>query len=180
MTHLVISLLIAGCGSSDVAAAKLSLDGPARVRVDQLGPVVGPRVVLDDGTEPAVQLAFEPQGVARYHDGVVIAEAPGEVLITASHAGSQVTWTLVVDPAMVLRIKDAPAALSVGDTRALEAVARIGDKVVDAGQVGWSSTDPEVLEIAADGSLTALGPGRVWVTATTRSGAQSMVEIDVR
>ncbi len=181
MNHLVFSLLLAACGPEEAATnMSLELDGPARVRVDQLGPVVGPRVLLEDGSEPQVDWALSPEGVASIQDGAIVAVAPGEVQVTASYAGHEVSWVLIVDPAMVMQIRGAPPELSVGDTLVLEASARVGDTEVDPGAVGWSSSDPELLQVAADGSATALGIGRVWVTARSRTGAQSMVEIDVK
>lgn len=177
MIQLAVALLLA-CG--EAPPPELLLDGPARVRVDQLGPVSGPRVVLPDGTPAAVDWTVSDEGVATVVAGEVVAEGPGEVQVTGEHKGQHVTWTLVVDPALVVRIQGAPGSASVGDMLQLTAIASIGDEEVDSGTIAWSSSDPDLLEVATDGSATALGSGRVWVTARSRGGAQSMVEIDIR
>ncbi len=181
--NLLAIAVLAGCGGGQtVAEASLLLDGPELVRVDRLGPVAAPpRAVLSDGGVPeGLQWSVDPPEVARIDGDRVVAEAPGRARITGTWNGQSVDWTLAVEPAMTLRIDGAPARLSVGDTLSLRAVGLIGEEAVDPGAVTWSSSDEELLPVDPDGSATALGPGRVWVTADSPSGAQAVVEIDIR
>lgn len=185
MHRVALALLVgsytAGCGGSGTVDAELALDGPARIRVDHLGAVQGPQVVLSDGTEPqGVVWTVSDGGVARIDGDSIVAEAPGEAQVTGSWEGQAVSWTLVVDPAMILHIQNARPRVSVGDMGTLRASATIGQESVDPGEVTWSSSDAELLTVAADGTYEALGTGRVWVTAKTANGAESMVEIDVQ
>ena len=181
MSALVLATVLYGCVGEPEATLELSLDGPARVRVDTLGAVDGPGAVLTDGTQPeGVEWTVSDESVARVDGDDVFAEAPGEVTITGTWQEQAVSWTLVVDPAMVLMIAGAPPSLAVGDMRRLRALGTIGEESVDPGAVSWSSSDSEILEVTADGTITALGPGRVWVSAKNPAGAESMVEVDVQ
>ena len=178
---VLMGLYSIGCGGEATTELELALDGPARIRIDHLGAVQGPGVVLSDGTEPeGVVWTVSEQGVARVNGDSLVAEAPGEVMITGTWEGQTVNWTLVVDPAMVLHISGARPRLSVGDMITLRANGTIGEESVETGEITWSSSDSELLTIAADGSVEALGTGRVWITAKTANGAESMVEIDVQ
>lgn len=181
MHALVLSFLVGCGGEAEAPEHTLRLEGPERVRVDELGPVSLPSVVLDDGTvAEGLTWTVGEGSVAKVQGTGVVAVAPGEVEVTGTWQGQTVTWTLVVDPAMNLHIEGARATLAVGDTLALRGVGSIGDTSVDPGAVAWSSSDAEILSIGADGAATALAPGRVWVSGVTGGGSKATVEIDVQ
>src|SRR5688572_3827333 len=133
------------CGTSSPA---LELEGPAEVRVNRLGPVHGPKVVLDDGSIPTgVIWSVSKEGVARLSGDQVIAEGAGEVDIIAEWEGARVEWTLIVEPATLLSLVDPPPRLKVGERRAMVVRATAGERHVDPGPIEWEVSHPEVLRV---------------------------------
>lgn len=157
---------------------ELLLDGPSEVRVDHLGPVPAPRVVLGDGEVPEGLIwSFSRPGVASLQQGTFLAEGPGEVEVVAEWEGERVTWDLVVEIRTELSFVGAPAALAVGDAVDLRLTATQGGEPVDATAVAWTSSDDSVLSVDG-GHLVGVAPGTAFVTASAR-GASAMVEVTV-
>ena len=154
------------------------LDGPSEVRVDHLGPVPAPRVVLGDGTDPEGLIwSFSRTGVASIADGAVVAEGPGTVSVVAEWEGERVSWDLVVELRTELSFVDAPANLAAGEAIDLRVAASRGGEPVDPQAVEWTSSDDQVIAVVA-GHARAIAPGTAFVTART-GGASAMVEITV-
>lgn len=171
------TLLLVACGSPEPAS--LVLDGPDRVRVERLGGVDGPAVRLDDGGAPdGLSLTLSRDGVARIEDGRVVAEGPGEVVVRAEWEGQRVEWTLRVELETTVAFVRPPDTLSVGEQARLGVAVSTGDRPVAAPAVEWSSSDPGVLRVDAQGAAEAVAPGQAWVTARS-GGGQAMAEIRV-
>ncbi|MCA9491344.1 MAG: hypothetical protein KC621_15540 [Myxococcales bacterium] len=157
---------------------ELMLDGPSEVRVDHLGPVPAPRVVLGDGEVPEGLIwSFSRPGVASIQHGTLLAEGPGEVEVVAEWEGERVAWDLVVELRTELSFVDAPAALAVGDAVDLHLTATEGGVAVDAKAIDWTSSDDAVLLVDA-GHLKGIAPGTAYVTASAQ-GASAMIEVTV-
>ena len=170
-------LTLAAC-SGEEEPPLLVLDGPARVRVDRLGAVMGPDVRLDDGSVPRGLIwSLSPHGVARFDGQTVVAEGPGEVRVIAEWEEQQVEWTLVVELATMLAFVDVPATLPVGGEVELQLEARMGEETIDPGPVDWSSSDPAVVRVT-NGRAYGVAPGMAYITAHAR-GAQAMAELEV-
>ncbi|MEQ1501135.1 MAG: Ig-like domain-containing protein [Myxococcota bacterium] len=177
-THLLVLL---GCGAP--GRPELQLEGPVEVEVDRLGPVEGPRAVLDDGTEPeGVVWTVSQPGIARVDGDRIVAEAPGEVQVVAEWGGARVAWTLRVDVEAALAFVAPPPTVRVGEPVTLAITATSGGAPIDPGPVRWTTSNPAVLTVAAGGPLscavTGVAPGMVYLTARARS-ATAMVELEV-
>ena len=77
-----------------------------------------------------------------------------------------------------MRFVDPPATVDEGDTIALRVEVLDQRGTVMRNQVVWATSDPRTATVRSDGSLTALAPGRVVVSATS-GGRQSRVELEV-
>lgn len=168
-------------------APELHLDGPTEIRVSELGPVDAPMVVTRDGTALVPGFAspeggpiwtFSRPGVARIEGGRIVAEGPGQVVVTTEWEGSRVEWTLRVELHTVVWFVDPPATLTVGELRRLQIAARAGGVDVEPGTVGWSSSAPQVLAVDPFGIASANEVGTSYLTAQTAIGS-AMVEVDV-
>lgn len=109
----------------------------------------------------------------------VTAEAPGAATITASittdgGATHQATCAITVtEPAVpVSRVEISTAAMlntvEKNDTLQLEAVVYPTDATNQA--VSWSSSNPDVASVDADGTVTGAAPGKTVITAKTEDG----------
>ena len=168
---------VAACATPAGQSLDLKLSGPALVRVDRLGAVDGPDVVLSDGSVPdALRLEAAPSAVATVEQGQVHARSSGEATVTAHWQGQQVTWKLVVSPSEYLSLQDPPLGIPVGDRLELLVVnqhqARVGGEHLD-----WSTSAPEIATVE-DGWVTGHATGVVFVTARG-SGSQLVVELDI-
>ncbi|MBL0170615.1 MAG: Ig-like domain-containing protein [Gemmatimonadaceae bacterium] len=100
--------------------------------------------------------------------GVVSALAPGTARITATSEGKTGSATIVVIPVPVasVQITPASAALLIGATQQLTAVARsAGGSVLSGRSVTWTSGAPNIASVSANGLVTALAPGTAIVVA---------------
>lgn len=169
--------LTLACGAPE--EPELRLEGPSEVRVESLGPVDGPKVVLDDGSSPEGLIwTLSRDGVARLVGDRVIAEGPGDVEVAAEWEGERVSWTLHVELATMLVVVEPPSSVPVGATRRVTVAATAGDAEIDAGRVVWTTSNPEVLAVDPSGTVTGLSPGVAYLTAQAR-GASAMVELEV-
>ena len=149
------------------------------VRVDRLGPVIGPRVGLDDGSEPhGIIWSVTEEAVATIDGEEVIAVGPGEARVVGEWEDQRIEWRLLVELATRLSFVDAPAILRIDEVIALKVEARRGEEPIHAGEVQWDSSDPQVLRIDG-GRVRGRSPGMAYVTARAR-GAQAVIEIEVR
>src|SRR5688572_13921537 len=123
MPYGVVTLV--ACGAYEPPA--LVLDGPEHLRVDRLGPVEGPRVELEDGTEPeGVIWTLSREGVAHVEGDRLVAEGPGEVQVVAEWEDQRVEWTLLVELGTMLAFVQPPSRLKVGQEVPLQVEARVG------------------------------------------------------
>jgi Bacterial Ig-like domain (group 2) len=175
-------LMLLAC--AEATLPELALDGPAEIRVSELGPVVGPEVRTGDGevvlpgVEGPVQWSLSRPGVARFEGGVVVAEGPGQVVIGARWEDAQVDWTLRVELKTVVWFVDPPMSLAPGESRKLQVAATAGGVHLDPGRVLWVSSDPQVLSVDPYGIVTANEPGTSYITVRTSVGS-AMVELVV-
>ena len=118
-------------------------------------------------------------------DGLVLSGATGKLPLTvvATVPGTQpfthrVEVLMVPGPAASVEILRAPSRLLVGQRAHLTATPYSvhGDRATDP--IAWRSSTEDVVRAAADGVLTAVGPGRATVSARA-GGAQAEVAIEV-
>ncbi len=175
-----VAWLIAWGCVGGVSTPLLALDGPDRVRVQSLGPVDGPTPVLPGGESVSdVVWTVTPDTVAQLGEGGVIeAIGPGEAVIRGDWQGQSVSWILVVEPAILLVFREAPAHLTAGQTATLNVEGRLDEKVVDTGMLKWSTSDSAIAVVDELGVLTAVAPGMVYVSAASSTG-EAMLELTV-
>jgi len=111
-------------------------------------------------------------------DGMVTGRSPGQAMITAETGGKKAEFPVTVTPVPVATVVVAQdtAPLAVGATRQLTATTRDAAGGTLTGRtVTWSSSDTLRAKVSATGLVTATGPGRVTITATSegRSGTAS-------
>lgn len=174
-----VAAAVLGCGQP-AEERMLVLDGPAKVRVEQLGVVAGPAARLSDGSAAeGVEWTVTPAQVAVVKDGVVEAIAPGEATITGAWKGQTASWRLTVSPAVTLVLRGVPEKLLVGESKQIEAHQRLADGfALVTSPVTWVVSDPSRLTIGGDGLVTGVAPGVVYVSASA-AGGDAMAEIEV-
>ena len=137
----------------------------ASVRVlDQAGAEMADPGVAWSSREPSVATVDASGGVT--------AVAAGRTFVTASTAGLADSVAVRVAPRpWILRVEpDSIELTAVGQAAALSAaVLDRGGTAMDAGAPAWTSSDPAVAAVDAQGVVTAVAPGSATVTASVDS-----------
>lgn len=107
--------------------------------------------------------------------GVVTARAAGEVRIAASAGGQSAVATITVLAREVASVQVTPVALSVRVRRTAPLEARALDaegQILSDRTIVWSTNDPTIATVSAQGVVTGVAAGATTITATTagRSG----------
>lgn len=108
--------------------------------------------------------------------GIVTAVSNGATQITATfgHASASATVAVAQEPASVAILPESARLSTVGETVQLEAVVYdSGDAAIPGEAVSWSSSEPAVATVDANGLVTAVSRGTTQVKAT--SGNASML-----
>ncbi len=109
--------------------------------------------------------------VARVSDrGVVTAAGAGTTQITVSSGYATATATVSVEQAAD-SIEITPSSIRlvrVGETGQFTAVVYdANDRIIPGAAVGWSSSNPEIATVDANGQVTAVSPGSALITASS-------------
>lgn len=116
--------------------------------------------------------------------GEVVAVGHGAAVITATSEGRSATSTISVVPRPIASIEISPAVatLNVDATRQLEARLTAADGSVLTGRlVEWSTSDPAVATVNADGLVTGEGAGQATITATSEGqSATATITVESR
>jgi acetyl esterase/lipase len=177
-----------GRSTIEVAPATVTLGAPSVVTVtarDAFGdPVQGAQVVLSaTGADHSI-VQPAPTGANGAATGTFGAASAGRRTISAAVGG--VTWeqtagVVVEGPPEVVEVTVSPgqASLLMEQTVQLSAVARDeGGDPVPGATVAWSSADPDVATVDADGRVTAMAPGTATITAAS-AGRSGTAEVAV-
>jgi len=111
--------------------------------------------------------------------GMVTARREGTTTITALAEGKRASTTLTVTPAPVAAVAIAPTAiaLEVGDTQRATVQPRDGrGNLLTGRSVTWTSSDPGVATVGADGAVVGIARGQATLTARveTRSATAAV------
>jgi serine/threonine protein kinase/alpha-tubulin suppressor-like RCC1 family protein/uncharacterized protein YjdB len=101
-------------------------------------------------------------------DGAVVGVSPGQATVSAEVESRRQTATVTVAPVPVASVAVVPARLTVavGEHTALAVSARDArGRALQGREARWSSSDPTVAQISADGVVTGLGAGSTVITA---------------
>ncbi|MGH7505997.1 MAG: Ig-like domain-containing protein, partial [Longimicrobiales bacterium] len=107
-------------------------------------------------------------------NGMVTGVAPGVATITASAEGAvgQAAITVRLPAVASVTVSPASASLNAGDAQAFVATAHAADGTVLTGRpVTWTSSDPAVVTVDAQGSALAIAAGTATITATVEGVA---------
>jgi serine/threonine protein kinase len=114
--------------------------------------------------------------------GSLVAKRRGTAVIVAESGGvaRAVTVTITAAPVVDVVIDGVPPVLVVGTTALLRAIVRAARSADNDGSrgVAWKSSDPAIATVAADGTVTARGPGRATIIATSE-GVQGEARVTV-
>lgn len=113
--------------------------------------------------------------------GLVIALSPGTTTISATSEGRTGTTAVTVIAPTVATVQVSPgtAAIPVGQTTALNAVARdAGGTVLTGRTVNWTSSNGAIASVNGNGLVTAVSLGNATITATV-DGIQGAATVQV-
>lgn len=161
---LLMSLVSCGNVRQDVLSVSIDEDvlGLSKGETYRLSVTVDP----GDATDKVNWVSTDLNVVAVSDDGLVTAVAAGDAKVVAEVQGvldyCQVTVAGVPVDTVCLNITD--HSLSLGETVRLEASVLPED--ADVAEVVWTTSDPEVASVSADGLVTALDGGVSYVRAS--------------
>lgn len=172
ITMVALLALLVGCAPTP---ASIKFDGDAKVTVHKLDAVdVNKATVLDaDGKaidpQPPLTWAVTPDSVAKLDGTKVTPVANGEATVTASVGEVKGTYTFAVALPDKVEIAGytAGSAWPVGQSATLTATVKAGDAVIEGETVTWSSSDANIAEVGADGTVNGKAAGTATITATS-------------
>lgn len=162
-------------------AAEL-LDLQARINDPQIALGLQPSITMmvDETQEPEFQASITPSeaslpkvqwttsdpSVATVEEGIITATGIGEAMITAFCGNAVATCAVTVEiPLKAIVLSKTEAAVAVGETISLEAAADPEDTT--RFDIIWSTEDPAVATVAADGTVTGVAAGTTNITASS-------------
>jgi hypothetical protein len=177
---LVVVLTAAACSrkpaSIDITPKKVTLYGLEE----------GKRLtarVLDKKGEPmarTVSWSSSDDKIVTVEEGRITAKAPGKAQITAKHEKISASVTVDVVDVRTFEIQPPVGELvgPLGSRLPLLLVARSSKDELVALQVEWSSSDPKIAEVTADGIVTSKAKGTASISAKV-GDLQAVSEIQV-
>ena len=118
-----------------------------------------------EATLPQIIWSSSDPNIVVVENGTLYGMSVGEATITAKCGDLEATCVVTVEiPLEAIQINYQQAALAVGDTLKI-AVWPVPDRATNF-DITWVSSDPAVATISDNGSVTAIAPGTVTVTAT--------------
>lgn len=159
--------LLSGCPGPTESSEPV-LDGISVVRVTALGPVPAPHVSVN-GTAVPVSWRTEDTAVVTVEGMDVHAIGAGEAILVGEWQGHSLTWTTVVELPIAIRFDAPPGRIAVGDTQALSIIVE-----GSADGVEWSTSDPGIVTVTADGQVTGVSQGVAYITAQSGAAAAMM------
>lgn len=130
---------------------------------------------------PVIWASSSPAVATVSSTGLVTGVAPGSVDITATSEGTSGSAVVAVTEAALYRVEVAPqfVSLSVGQTATFTATAYdASNNPLPGRPMTWETGDTAVITVAPDGEATAVGPGFMYLSATSGgAGDSAMVEV---
>lgn len=127
----------------------------------------------EEAVLPEIRWKSSDEAVATVDgSGVVTGVAPGEATITAICGDVEASCTVRVEiPLEKIDLDIRKATLAVGEDRVV--VATPVPENATGVAITWSSSDPEVATVSEDGTVVAVAPGTVTITATSGEVSQA-------
>lgn len=161
---------------------------PTAITLDQseLTIKVGKKATLTPTIEPAdasnknVTWSSSDETVATVSDGVVTGVKVGTAEITAKTANgltTKATVTVEEIPVTKINLPATEASMTIGGTMDLKPTIEPADATNT--HISWSSSDPDVATVDANGRVTAKGAGTATITGTAASGVTVTLVVTV-
>lgn len=166
----------------DIPAESVTLDKTAIELAVNDSVKLTAAVLPEETTVKTIQWSSSDETVASVAaDGTVTAHKEGAAIITAK-CGEKSAWCSVTVKAQTVlpvsvTLDQTAASLTVGGSIKLTALLQ-PENVTDR-TVTWSSSAPEIAEVAADGTVTAKSAGTATITVTTANGFTASCVITV-
>jgi len=133
------------------------------------------------GSKPVIRWASEnPEIAAVDEKGRITGVYPGVTRITATMPSGQVSAiTVTVNPIKVSSVKIKPSSvkMTLGDQKTVTAT--VSPKNATWPAVTWSSGDPSIVTIDANGTLRAVGVGKTTIRAENAEGKGRTIKVTV-
>lgn len=121
-----------------------------------------------EATLPQTQWTSNNSSIVAVKDGIVYGLKVGEATITAKCGNAEAVCTVTVEiPLEEIRLNVTDTVLAVGESLTL--VAQPEPQDATHFDIAWSVSDPAVATVDKNGTVTAVAPGTVLVTATSGS-----------
>ena len=148
----------------DQTTLELTVNGTAKLTA---------KVLPEETTVKTIQWSSSDETVAKVAaDGTVTALKEGTTVITAKCGEKSAECTVTVKAEAVvpasITLDQSTLSMAVGGTQKLTA-SILPDNATDK-SITWSSDAPGIVEVAADGTVTAKAAGTAIITATTVNG----------
>ena len=180
---LLLLVFLAGvlvsCGEDSIPVTGLEIS-PASIELLPGGSAVLTAVVKpENATDKAISwLSTSPETVSVYNAGNIKSLRSGNVTITARCGGISASCLVsVIIPVESIALDKTEITLRKGESATLTATVSPSNATVKTAT--WTSSDPGVVSIDANGSLQALRQGKATVTATC-SGISASCQVNVR
>ena len=130
-----------------------------------------------EATLPQIIWSSSDPNIVIVENGTLYGMSVGEATITAECGDLKASCVVTVEiPLEAIQINYQQAALAIGDTLKI-AVWPVPDRATNF-DITWASSDPAVATISDNGTVTAIAPGTVTVTATCGDiSAQCAVQV---
>ena len=126
----------------------------------------------DDATDKTVTWTSDNTAVATVADGVVTAVAEGTANVTAKAGNVSAVCAVTVNASVVkvteITINEEDFELEVGETKTLTATLK-PENATDK-SITWTSDQPGIASVSADGVVTAVAAGNAKITAKANGG----------
>lgn len=150
---------------------RIELSVPAKTMAAGSTMQIAYELVPEHATTRDVTFASNKENVATVSaDGLVTAHKRGEVRITASNEDSDVKTTLtltVVQLPKTIEFGEEEYNVPVGKSKKLKATVKPND--ANNKKITWASSDPSIAKVDANGTVKAVKPGDVTITATSQA-----------
>ncbi|HIW58095.1 MAG TPA: Ig-like domain-containing protein, partial [Firmicutes bacterium] len=157
-------------GNINIPAEKINLSmQESELTIGKVNRVTA-EVLPADHTDKIVWSSSDPEIISVDQYGAVLANYPGSATITAAtEDGSVFAEIELTATATIERVSLSASRLymSVGESQKIEGVAEYTDGSL--GTVRFDSSDPEVVEVDADGNVTAVSEGEATIVATSEN-----------
>jgi hypothetical protein len=175
MRSFVASLFVVALSACAPQPAAISIEGAEAVTVHKLDAVPLPKAdVLDSAgaaiaPAPAIKWTVEPADVAKIDEAAkqVVPLKDGEATITATLGEIKKSFKVVVSLPDTLAIdgRDVPRTVKIGETLAVLAKVTADGTELKEQAFTFTTSDPNLATVAADGTVTGVAAGEVTIEA---------------